>query len=239
MGRKESNAAVDAAVTKVLTLPDAPLTSAEDKIKKPRATVKEKRLLDEIAVEIFKLNQGIVSMLKRSTRDAVKIGNHLNRVKPLFESINVGTSFKAWQREKCGLSEGTVHNYTKLAEGAAKDPSVLELGLNDAYIKLGIKKKHMKKPTIGAQLEANSPVPSGPVKIDQMLGAHEVFKEKGMYIVELEADWEKELSKIMADISALGNLLVDGGLLIRVLPSNPQFDELETLVAEEAPAAAH
>ena len=47
-----------------------------------------------------------------------------------------------------------------------------------------------------------------------------------MYVVELEADWEKEWSKIAADIAALRKMFADGGLLIRVLPSNPQFGSL-------------
>jgi len=202
-------------------------------VAKKRATALERNQLDEFAVKIREAQTQLITMQRKSTRIAERIGGCLHRVKPLFADVNVGTTFTKWA-EGCGLSNGCYHNYMKLHEAVKTDPTLLDLPLNEAYIKAGIKMRSRRAGESRGTRSGNSSI----VRTDRKIGSVEIFKEDDRYTIELSADWKAQLPKVLADHKTIEELLQDGAVVLRVLPPNPQFTLIESLLKEPFPEIA-
>lgn len=108
------------------------------KAKRPPATEREIKTLNERAGKVRALDEAIVKADRASMGDALKAGDHIIWGKQELKRVNAKMGFKKWIEDVCKIPYKRGYNYKRVAEAAAENPAIKELGLTEAYVLLGL-----------------------------------------------------------------------------------------------------
>lgn len=193
------------------------------------------------AATIREHDQAIQKAQKSSMSAALAAGRMLLSGKADLKRLGIKKKFQLWIEADCKVEYKRGYNYMKLAQAAEKDPTIKDLGLTEAYLKLRLVTRKAKatqdEPATGTSgnaaaadrdaaraenLPPDNGIPasdnsgSAPVK-RRRLGDFEIERRNDVYVLEIDTatDWQDALVTVLTDAENFTAVLAEGGLLLK------------------------
>lgn len=203
---------------------------------------KDVKALESRAEKIREHDQSILKSQKSSMATALAAGEALLWGKQELKRLGITKKFQEWIEVDCQIDYKRAYNYMKLLQASLKDPTIKELGLTEAYLKLHLVTRKEKtgarevgKPktsNTGApklnensaeQSQSSNNTPNGGtgatvVAQRRRLGALEVERHDDVYLLEIDTKekWQDSLLDAISDVENFKAVLADGGLLLKL-----------------------
>jgi hypothetical protein len=130
---------------KELAKPGRSKSAREKPAPKKAPSEKEMKALSTRAEQIREHDQGILKAQKSSMSTALAAGELLLWGKQELKKIGVKKKFQAWIEADCKVEYKRAYNYMRLVQAVAKDASIKNLGLTEAYLRLRLVTRKMQE----------------------------------------------------------------------------------------------